>query len=48
MRRSVAAVDEREGKRGGTMTFVTIAAEITNGDGELVMRQTDTLIQTGG
>jgi len=48
MRRTVAAVDEREGKRGGSMTFVTIAAEITNGTGDLVMRQTDTLIQTGG
>lgn len=48
MRRKVAAVDEREGKRGGTMTFVTIEGEITNADGELVMRQIDTLIQTGG
>jgi acyl dehydratase len=47
VRRSVAAVDEREGRRGGVMTFVTIATEITDAAGELVARQTDTLIQTG-
>lgn len=48
MRRRVASVDVREGKRGGSMTFVKIDGEITNQDGDLVMRQTDTLIQTGG
>lgn len=47
VRRKVAAVDEREGKRGGTMTFVTIDTEITDATGDLVARQTDTLIQTG-
>lgn len=48
VRRSVAAVDQREGKRGGTMTFVTIDTELTDAAGGLVARQTDTLIQTGG
>ena len=47
VRRSVAAVDEREGRRGGVMTFVTIDTDVTDAAGELVARQTDTLIQTG-
>lgn len=47
VKRSVAAVDRREGKRGGVMTFVTIDAEITDAGGSVVSRQTDTLIQTG-
>jgi hypothetical protein len=48
IRRRVQDVKQRDGKRGGTMTFVTIEAEATDADGEVVMRQTDTLIQTGG
>lgn len=47
VKRRVAAVDEREGRRGGVMTFVTIDAEITDVTGSVVARQTDTLIQTG-
>jgi len=47
VRRKVAAVDQREGKRGGVMTFVTIDTEITDVAGDVVVRQTDTLIQTG-
>ena len=47
VKRSVAAVNEREGKRGGVMTFVTIDTEITDAAGDVVARQTDTLIQTG-
>jgi acyl dehydratase len=47
VKRTVAAVDEREGKRGGVMTFVTIDTDITDASGSLVARQTDTLIQTG-
>lgn len=47
VKRSVAAVDQREGKRGGVMTFVTIDTEITDASGGVVARQTDTLIQTG-
>ena len=47
IKRTVAAVDEREGKRGGVMTFVTIDAEVTDAGGAVVARQTDTLIQTG-
>ncbi len=45
--RVVKAVDERQGKRGGVMTFVTIEATIKDAAGDLVARQTDTLIQTG-
>jgi acyl dehydratase len=47
VRRSVAAVDQREGRRGGVMTFVTIDTEITEAGGDVIARQTDTLIQTG-
>ncbi len=47
-RRRVADVTTREGKRGGTMTLVQIELELTNQRGELVARQTDTLIETGG
>ena len=47
VRRRVASVDEREGKRGGVMTFVTIETEVTDAAGEVVIRQSDTLIQTG-
>ncbi len=47
IKRTVAAVDEREGKRGGVMTFVMIDALVTDASGAVVARQTDTLIQTG-
>jgi acyl dehydratase len=47
VKRRVAAIDRREGKRGGAMTFVTIDTEITDATGARVARQTDTLIQTG-
>jgi len=47
VKRSVAAVDQREGRRGGVMTFVTVDTEITDAVGDVVARQTDTLIQTG-
>jgi acyl dehydratase len=47
VKRRVAAVDRREGRRGGVMTFVTIDTEITDATGASVARQTDTLIQTG-
>jgi acyl dehydratase len=47
VKRSVAAVNRREGKRGGVMTFVTVDTEITDATGDVVARQTDTLIQTG-
>jgi acyl dehydratase len=41
----VKDVTTREGKRGGTMTLVTIDTEFTNQRGELAVRRTDTLIQ---
>lgn len=47
-RRRVSDVTTREGKRGGTMTLVTIETEFRNQHGEAVLRQTDTLVETGG
>jgi acyl dehydratase len=44
-RQVIADVTTREGKRGGTMTLVTIATEFTNQRGELAVRRTDTLIE---
>lgn len=46
--RTVSGVTTREGKRGGTMTMVTIETTFTNQRGELVVRQTDVLVETGG
>ncbi|MFN6554194.1 FAS1-like dehydratase domain-containing protein [Mycolicibacterium septicum] len=46
--RRVSDVTSREGKRGGTMTMVTIKTDFTNQRDELVVRQTDVLIETGG
>ena len=46
-RRRVADVKQREGKRGGAMTFVTIETEFTDSAGEVVLRQEDTYIETG-
>lgn len=45
--RRVTAVTQRPGKRGGQMTFVTVETELVNQDGELAIRQEDTLIETG-
>lgn len=44
---TITDVTRREGKRGGTMTLVTIQTEFTNQDGELAVRRRDTLIETG-
>ncbi|SHT82335.1 acyl dehydratase [Mycobacteroides abscessus subsp. abscessus] len=46
--RRVSNVTSREGKRGGIMTIVTIETDFTNQRDELVVRQTDVLIETGG
>lgn len=46
--RRVGDVTTREGKRGGKMTLVTIETEFRNQDGATVLRQTDTLVETGG
>lgn len=44
----VEDVTTRDGSRGGTMTLVTLLTEYRNQDGELVLRQRDTLIERGG
>lgn len=46
--RRVSGVTTREGKRGGTMTMISIQTDFTNQRDELVVRQTDVLIETGG
>jgi len=43
----VTDVATRAGKRGGTMTFVTLETTFTNQRGELAVRQRNTLIETG-
>ena len=44
-RQTVTGVHRRDGRRGGTMTLVTIGTEFTNQRGELTVRRTDTLIE---
>lgn len=44
-RQWVADVTTREGKRGGSMTLVTLKIDFTNQHGELVTRRTDVLIE---
>lgn len=44
-RQTVSGVNRRDGRRGGTMTLVTIDTEFTNQRGELAVRRTDTLIE---
>ena len=46
-RRVVADVKTREGARGGTMTLVTLETEFRDADGEIALRQRETLIETG-
>lgn len=46
--RVVESVDERPGRRGGTMTLITIGAEFRNQRGELCARQRDVVIETAG
>lgn len=43
----ITDVTRREGKRGGTMTLVTIQTDFVNQDGVLAVRRRDTLIETG-
>jgi acyl dehydratase len=45
--RVVESVTERPGRRGGTMTLITIVAEFRNQDGEVTVCQRDTVIETG-
>ncbi len=46
--RRVSDVVKRDGKRGGTMTMVSIQTEYTNQRGELAVRHTDVIVETGG
>jgi acyl dehydratase len=46
-RASVTDVTTREGKRGGTMTVVTMETEFVDDAGDVVVRRRDTLIETG-
>jgi acyl dehydratase len=43
----VTGLKTREGKRGGTMSFVALETTFTDADGTLVATRTDTLIETG-
>jgi len=46
-RQRVESVKTREGKRGGTMTIVTLLTEFTNDNGTPVVRRRDALIESG-
>jgi acyl dehydratase len=46
-RQRVASVKTREGKRGGTMTVVTLETEFSNQKGDVVVRRRDALIEAG-
>ena len=41
-------VYQREGSRGGTMTFAVLETEYATRDGEVVMTASSTVIETGG
>lgn len=43
--REVADVIQREGGRGGKMTMIVIRTDFTTADGELAIRQSDTIIE---
>jgi hydroxyacyl-ACP dehydratase HTD2-like protein with hotdog domain len=43
----VSDLKTREGKRGGTMTFLTVETRFTDPDGALAAIRRDTLIETG-
>lgn len=45
--RVVESVTARPGRRGGTMTMITIVAEFRNQDDEVAVRQRDTVIEMG-
>jgi hypothetical protein len=42
------SVEEKDGKRGGKMLVIVFISDFTDGDGALVARGRQTLIQTGG
>jgi hypothetical protein len=46
-RQRVGDVTTREGRRGGTMTFVALETEFSNAAGDVVVRRRDILIETG-
>jgi acyl dehydratase len=45
---SVTDVSTRDGKRGGSMTLVTVQTDFVNQENELVVQRTDVLIETEG
>jgi len=45
---TLADVYERDGKRGGTMTFAVLETEYTDEDGEVVLTARSTAIETAG
>lgn len=45
---TLAEVYERDGKRGGTMTFAVLETEYTDEDGEVVLTARSTAIETAG
>jgi len=45
---TLAEVYERDGKRGGTMTFAVLETEYTDEDGDLVLTARSTAIETAG
>jgi acyl dehydratase len=47
-RTTLTDVYERDGRRGGTMTFAELETEYTDQDGETVMTVSATVIETGG
>jgi acyl dehydratase len=47
-RRVVTDVRRREGGRGGAMTLVTLETELRDQRGDVVLRQREVLIETGG
>jgi peroxisomal enoyl-CoA hydratase 2 len=47
-RTTLTDVFQREGSRGGTMTFAVLETEYTDADGDLVLSEESTIIETGG
>ncbi|WP_436900704.1 FAS1-like dehydratase domain-containing protein [Halovenus halobia] len=45
---TLAEIYERDGKRGGTMTFAVLETEYTDEDGDLVLTARSTAIETAG
>lgn len=44
---SIESINEKEGKRGGLMTFVVVKTEFSDDDGNVVAESRSTIIETG-